>query len=110
LDTLLLATGAIGKPEHQVRKASSAHQVRKLWQQQARIEIMRCNHSARMLVILFNRSQAGVGRDDTPQSLYYCLFVPHIYGCCLSRTGPMQPMRLHWAPRHGVCAVCSFLP
>jgi len=23
---------------------------------------------------------------------------------------PMQPMRLHWAPRHGVSAGCSILP
>ena len=25
-------------------------------------------------------------RDHTPRSLYYCLFVPHIYGCYSSRT------------------------
>ena len=25
-------------------------------------------------------------RDCTPRSLYYCLFVPHIYGCFSSRT------------------------
>jgi len=23
---------------------------------------------------------------------------------------PMQPMQLHWAPRHGVWVDCSFLP
>jgi len=25
-------------------------------------------------------------RDHVPQSLYYCLFAPHIYGCCSSCT------------------------
>ena len=48
-----------------------------LWQQ-ATIEIMRRNYSSRMLVILFNRSQHGIGRDSVPQSLYYCLFTPRI--------------------------------
>jgi len=28
--------------------------------------------------ILFNRSQPSISRDSTPQSLYYCLFAPHI--------------------------------
>jgi len=37
------------------------------------------NLSLRALVILFNRSQVSIGRDCTPQSLCYCLFVPHIY-------------------------------
>jgi len=23
---------------------------------------------------------------------------------------PMQPVQLHWAPRHGVWVSCSFLP
>ena len=40
-----------------------------LWQQ-ATIEIMRHNHSSRTLVILFNRSQASIGRDSTSQSLF----------------------------------------
>jgi len=31
---------------------------------------------------------------------------------CLYRAGlePMQPMQLHWAPRHGVLVDYSFLP
>jgi len=29
---------------------------------------------------------ASNNRHHAPQSLYYCLFVPHIYGCCSSRT------------------------
>jgi len=56
-----------------------------LWQQ-ATIEIMHCNHSVRMPVIMFNRSQVSIGRDFTPQSLYYCLFTPHINGCYFSHT------------------------
>jgi len=56
-----------------------------LWQQ-ATIQIMLRNHSSRMLVILFNRLDIGIGRHSTPQSLFYCLFVPHVYGCCSSRT------------------------
>jgi len=56
-----------------------------LWQQATK-EIMRRNHSPRTLVIIFNRSQVSIGRDSTPQSLYYCLFVPHIHGCCSSCT------------------------
>jgi len=40
------------------------------------------NHSLRTLVILINRSQISIGRDSVPQSLCYCMFVPHIYGCC----------------------------
>ena len=48
-----------------------------LWQQ-ATIEIMRRNHSSSTLVIMFNRSEDSTSRDSTPQSLYYCLFVPHI--------------------------------
>jgi len=44
---------------------------------------MRRDHSPRMLVIMFNRSQVNIGRDATPQSLYYCLFAPHIPGVFL---------------------------
>jgi len=29
---------------------------------------------------------AGNDRDHTPWSLYYCLFMPHMFGCCSSRT------------------------
>jgi len=29
---------------------------------------------------------ASNNRNQAPQSLYYCLFAPHIYGCCSSRT------------------------
>jgi len=29
---------------------------------------------------------ASNNRDHMPWSLYYCLFMPHIYGCCSSRT------------------------
>ena len=45
-----------------------------LWQQAA-IEIMCCNHSLRTLVILFNRSQASIGRD-------YSLWHPIIACSC----------------------------
>ena len=34
---------------------------------------------------------ASNNRNDTPQSLYYCLFVPHIYGCYSSRTSRSFP-------------------
>jgi len=51
-----------------------------LWQQ-ATIEILQRNHSSRTLVILFSLSQASISRDSTAQSFYYCLFMPHIYGC-----------------------------
>jgi len=37
-----------------------------LWQQAA-IEIMRRNHSARTLVIVFNRSHVSIGSASTPQ-------------------------------------------
>jgi len=40
---------------------------------------MRRNHSLRTLVILFNHSQPSIGRDSMSQSLYYCLFAPHVY-------------------------------
>jgi len=52
-----------------------------LWQQVI-IEIMRRNHSPCTLVIVFNGSQVSTGSDrvSTPQSLYYCLFAPRIYG------------------------------
>jgi len=56
-----------------------------LWPQ-ATTEIIRRNHSSRKLVILFNRSQPGTGRNSTPQSLYHCLFGPRINGCYSSRT------------------------
>jgi len=29
---------------------------------------------------------ASNNRDHMPWSRYYCLFAPHIYGCCSSRT------------------------
>ena len=76
------------------RKARAAcAQCFALWQQ-ATIEIMHRNHSSRTLVILFDRSQASIGRDSTPQSLYYCLFAPHVYGVILrAHPGIMQPMR-----------------
>ena len=50
---------------------------------------MRRNLSLRTLVILFDRSQARIGRNSTPQSLYYCLFAPHIYGVIL-RAHPVR--------------------
>jgi len=53
-----------------------------LWQQ-ATIEIMRRDHSSRTLVIMFNRSHVNIDRAYTPQSLYYCLFAPHICGVVL---------------------------
>ena len=61
----------IGKPERQVRKASHCGSK----QQQRSCAAI----TLRTLVILFNCSQASIGRDYTPQSLYYCLFVPRIY-------------------------------
>jgi len=67
------------------RKARTASaQGFKLWQQ-ATMEITCHDHSPRTLVITFNRSQV-IGRDYTPRSLYYCLFAPHMYGCCSSLT------------------------
>jgi len=66
-----VAAVAIGKPEPHARKASH-------WQQ-ATIEIMRCNHSVRTLVIKFNRSRVNIGRPSTPQSLYYCFSAPLIH-------------------------------
>jgi len=48
-----------------------------LWQQ-ATIEFTCHDHSPRMLVVTFNRSQVNIGRASTPQSLFYCLFAPHI--------------------------------
>jgi len=54
--------------------------------QQARIEITRRDHSSRVLVVTFNRSHVSIGRACTPRTLYYCLFAPHIYRCCSSRT------------------------
>jgi len=46
---------------------------------------------------MFNHSQVSIGRDAMPQSLYYYLFVPHIYiyGCCSSCTS-----RLSWWITH----------
>ena len=54
-----------------------------MWQQ-ATMEITRRTHSLRTLVITFNHSHVGIDRDYTPRSHYYCLFIPHIYGCHVS--------------------------
>jgi len=35
---------------------------------------------------MLNHSQVSSSRASTSRSLYYCLFVPHIYGCCSLRT------------------------
>jgi len=37
------------------------------------------DHSPHMLIIMFNRLRGSIGRYYTLQSLYYCLFAPHIY-------------------------------
>jgi len=63
-------------------RVASARSITLLWQQ-ATIEITCHDHSSRTLVVTFNRSHANM-RDYMPQSLYYCLFTPHIYGCCSS--------------------------
>jgi len=61
------------------RKARAAYaQSFALWQQ-ATIEITRGDHSARTLVITFNRSHVSIGRTSTLRSLFYCLFTLHIY-------------------------------
>jgi len=41
---------------------------------------------------MFNRSHISIGRASTPQSLYYCLFAPHIYGAFLCT----HPVRGEW--------------
>jgi len=48
-----------------------------LWQQ-ATIEFTCHHHSLGTLVIMFNRSHVNISRASTQQSLYYCLFAPHI--------------------------------
>jgi len=53
-----------------------------VWQQ-ATIEIMRRDHSWRTLVVTFICSQVTIDRASMPQSLYYCLFTPHICGVVL---------------------------
>jgi len=57
--------------------------------QQGTIEIMRRNHSPHALVIKFNCSHVNIGRASTPQSLYYCLFAPYIFGVVL-RAHPVR--------------------
>jgi len=67
---------------------------------------MRRNQSSRTLVILFNHSQASIGRDSTPQSLYYCLFAPHIYGVLL-RAHPVRGESHNPRNANGVVATAS---
>jgi len=57
---------------------------------------MRRDHSPRTLVIMFNHSQVNIGKASTPQSLYYCLFAPRIYGvvvCAYSICGEPRIQR-----------------
>ena len=42
-------------------------------------DLTRHDHSSRTPAVTFNRSHVSIGRDYTPQSLYYCLFAPHVY-------------------------------
>jgi len=42
------------------------------------IEFTCHDHSRRLLVVTFNRSQVNISRASTPRPLYYCLFSPHI--------------------------------
>ena len=46
--------------------------------QQAKIKFTLRDHSLRMLVIKFNRSQVSISSASIPRSLHYCLFAPHI--------------------------------
>ena len=56
-----------------------------LWQQ-ATIAITPRDHSSHTLLLRYIVYIVSITRDYTPRSLYYCLFAPHIHGCCSSRT------------------------
>jgi len=77
----------------QKARAASAQSFTLWWQ--ATIEIKCHDHSSCTLVVRFNRSQVNIGRDSTPQSLYCCLFTPHIYGWYSSQTS-----RSWWITQH----------
>ena len=62
-----------------------------------RLYLARSSHPGHSTILLRSESLSGIcaklhtvpasnNRDHAPQSLYYCLFVAHTYGCCSSRT------------------------
>jgi len=42
--------------------------------------------------------------------LFALVSYPKLFCACRAGLKPMQPMQLHWTPRHGVWVDCSFLP
>jgi len=60
------------------RKSRAAYaQSFALWQQET-MEFTCHDHSLGTLDTMFNRSHVKIGRASMPQSLFYCLFAPHI--------------------------------
>jgi len=73
---------AVGKPESLSGKCGKLHTVAASNNRDHKITlVVTCSKYYQLFT-----SFTSIIRDQSPRSLYYCLFVPHIYGCYSSCT------------------------